>query len=166
MIASERVLMGTTTRLAATFVDAEGEGVTGLVPTIRIRDRQTDLYLQDDGSWVTPAPVGEEYVMIETDPVGLPGAYHFDFPLLAGPTAYDVRADGGADEVDRYQEGEIIAVESDESELHVAFAMLANKRVHTISTGVDVVMENDGATPLRTMTPTDGGDDTIAVEPS
>lgn len=52
------------------------------------------------------------------------------------------------------------------AELHLVKAMLANKRTHTISTGVDQVMDDDGSTVLRTMTPTDGGDDTITVTPS
>ena len=49
------------------------------------------------------------------------------------------------------------------AELHLSKAMLANKRVHTVSTGVDQVMDDDGFTVLRTMTPTDGGTDTIDV---
>jgi len=166
MIASERVLTGSTTRIVATFVDESGEGVTGLSPTIRVYDRVADAYLKDDGTWVGSVPVGEEYVMTETDAGGLPGVYHFDFALGSTLTGYDVRADGTEAAANRYQEGEVTAVASDEGELHVAFAMLANKRVHTISTGVDVVMDNDGVTPLRTMTPTDGGEDTIEVEPS
>lgn len=51
-------------------------------------------------------------------------------------------------------------------DVHLARAMLANKRIHTISTGVDVVKDDDGTTTLRTMTPSDGGDDTIVVNPS
>jgi hypothetical protein len=50
-------------------------------------------------------------------------------------------------------------------ELHVAKAMLANRREHTVPTGVDVVKDNDGTTTLRTLTPRDGGD-TIIVEPT
>jgi hypothetical protein len=50
-------------------------------------------------------------------------------------------------------------------ELHVAKAMLANQREHTIATGVDVVKDNDGTTTLRTMTPSDDGDK-IIVTPS
>jgi len=52
------------------------------------------------------------------------------------------------------------------AELHLVRAMLASKRTHTISTGVDEVMDDDGSTLLRTMTPADDGDDTITVEPS
>jgi len=50
-------------------------------------------------------------------------------------------------------------------ELHLAKAMLANKREHTVATGVDVVKDNDGTTTLRTMTPSDE-DGTIIVTPS
>lgn len=52
------------------------------------------------------------------------------------------------------------------AEFHLVKAMLANKRTHTISTGVDQVMDDDGSTVLRTMTPTDDGNDTITVTPS
>jgi hypothetical protein len=51
-------------------------------------------------------------------------------------------------------------------ELHLAKAMLSNERVHTVSTGVDVVLDNDGMTTLRTMTPEDDGDDAVRVVPS
>lgn len=166
MISSERVLKGSTTRIAATFVNQAGEGLTGLTPTIRVYDRDADQYLKNDGTWVTGAPVGSEYTMAETDSTDLPGVYHFDFTLRAAETSYDIRADGGSTAANRYQDGEVVGVGSDESELHIAFAMLSNKRVHTVSTGVDVIMDNDGSTTLRTMTPTDGGDDTITVVPS
>lgn len=52
------------------------------------------------------------------------------------------------------------------AELHLSKAMLANKRVHTVSTGVDRVYDDNGTTLLRTMTPTDGGDDLIQVVPN
>lgn len=52
------------------------------------------------------------------------------------------------------------------AELHLAKAMLANKRRHTVSTGIDEVFDDDGTTLLRTMTPSDGGDDQIEVDPS
>lgn len=50
-------------------------------------------------------------------------------------------------------------------ELHLAKAMLANQREHTVPTGVDVVKDNDGTTTLRTMTPSSAGD-VITVTPS
>ncbi len=52
------------------------------------------------------------------------------------------------------------------AELRLAKAMLANKRRHTVSTGVDEVFDDDGTTVLRTLTPSDGGDDQIVVDPS
>ena len=166
MMSSQRVLQGSTTPITATFVDAAGVGLTGLSPTIRVYDRGANQYLKNDGTWVTGAPVGDEYTMTETDPADLPGVYHFGFTLRDSETSYDVRADGGISAANRYQDGEVIAVVSDESELHVAFAMLANERVHTISTGADEIMDNDGQTTLRTMTPTDDGDDAVRVVPS
>jgi len=166
MIASERVLKGSTTRLVASFVDGAGAALTGLTPSVRIFDRTANQYLKVDGTWVSPAPAGSEPVMTATDATDLPGVYHFDFALRTTLTAYDARVDGGATAANRIQEAEIIAVDSDEAELHVAFAMLANKRSHTISTGVDQVMDNDQTTLLRTMTPTDGGSDLIVVVPS
>jgi hypothetical protein len=52
------------------------------------------------------------------------------------------------------------------AEVHLTKAMLANTRVHTISTGVDRVYDDNGTTLLRTMTPQDDGDDSIEVTPS
>jgi hypothetical protein len=166
MISSQRVRKGTTTRVTASFVDESGVALTGLTPTLRVYDRATGDFLKDDGTWVSPAPSGEEYAMSETDASDLPGLYHFDFDVPDSVTGFDLRADGGASAGNRFQCGEILAVESDESELHLAFAMLANRRRHTVSTGVDEVMDNDGTTVLRTMTPTDGGSDVIEVVPS
>ncbi len=166
MMASERVLKGSVTRIAVTFVDAAGDGLPGLTTTIRIYDRDADEYLKDDGTWVSGAPVGNEYALTETDATDLPGVYHFDFTLRNTLTHYDVRADGGTSAANRYHDGEIVAVSSDETELHVTYAMVANEREHTISTGVDVIKDNDGMTTLRTMTPVDNGDDSIRVVPS
>jgi len=166
MIASERVLKGSTTRITSLFVNDSGEGLVGLSPTIRVYDRGANQYLKNDGTWVSGAPVGSENVMIETDGVDLPGVYHFDFALRGTLTSYHLRSDGGSASANRFQDGEIVAVSSDEAELHTAFAMVANERVHTVSTGVDVILDNDGTTTLRTMTPTDNGNDSIRVVPS
>ncbi len=166
MIANERVLKGATTRLTANFLDANGSALAGLSPEIRIFDRTTGRYLKDDGTWVLSVPAWSEYRMSETSAGDFPGLYYFDFAVPDSVSGFDIRADGGSSAGNRYQFGELLSVDSDESELHLAFAMLANRRQHTISTGVDVVMDNDGATVLRTMTPTDGGSDVIEVVPS
>ena len=50
-------------------------------------------------------------------------------------------------------------------ELHLAKAALVNKRLHTITTGVDVIKDNDGTTTLRTLTPSETAG-VITVTPS
>lgn len=42
-------------------------------------------------------------------------------------------------------------------EVHLAKAALVNARSHTIDTGVDVIRDDDGTTPLRTLTPSESG---------
>ena len=51
------------------------------------------------------------------------------------------------------------------SELHLAKSALANKRQHTIATGVDVIKDNDGTTTLRTLTPSETAG-VVTVTPS
>lgn len=41
------------------------------------------------------------------------------------------------------------------TELHLVKAMLANKHLHTVATGVDVVKDDDGSTTLHTYTPSE-----------
>ena len=41
------------------------------------------------------------------------------------------------------------------NEVHLTKAALANKRMHTIETGVDVIKDDDGTTTLRTLTPSE-----------
>ena len=58
-----------------------------------------------------------------------------------------------------------VAADTTGSELHLAKAALANKRQHTIATGVDVIKDNDGTTTLRTLTPSETAG-VITVTPS
>ena len=51
-------------------------------------------------------------------------------------------------------------------EVHLCKAALVNKRVHTVSTGVDQIKDDDDTTTLVTMTPQDGGNDVIEIIPS
>lgn len=106
---------------------------------------------------------------IEIDAANCKGLYRFDVP--------DAAFAGGVDTVVVTLQAEaallspirVQLVDSTAgdiySEVHLSKAMLANKRIHTISTGVDVIKDDDGTTTLRTMTPT-GGDDTITINPS
>ena len=50
-------------------------------------------------------------------------------------------------------------------EVHLAKAALVNLRTHDVATGVNVIHDDDGATPLRTLTPSedDGG---VTLTPS
>ena len=50
-------------------------------------------------------------------------------------------------------------------ELHLAKAALANKREHTVATGVDVIKDDDDSTTIRTLTPSEA-DGVITVTPS
>ena len=50
-------------------------------------------------------------------------------------------------------------------ELHLAKAALVNKRVHTIASGLDVIKDNDGASTLVTLTPSETAG-VITVTPS
>jgi hypothetical protein len=51
------------------------------------------------------------------------------------------------------------------SELHLAKATLANKRTHSVETGVNVIKDDDGATTLLTLTPSEA-DGVVTVTPS
>ena len=49
-------------------------------------------------------------------------------------------------------------------EVHLAKAALVNRREHTVDTGVDVIKDDDDATTLRTLTPSEtGGVVTVAA---
>ncbi len=50
-------------------------------------------------------------------------------------------------------------------EQHLAKAALVNLREHTIASGVDVIKDDDGATTIRTLTPSES-DGVITVTPS
>lgn len=163
MIDSRRIEKSTAHRVTAVFVDANGDGVAGLSPSIRIHDEDQSQFLRNDATW---GAVATDYTMTEVDASNLPGLYEYDFTPRGTNVAYDVRCDGGATVANRYQWGELIGVDSDETELHLVKAMLANKRTHTVSTGVDVIFDDDDATPLKTMTPSEVDSDTIRVQPS
>jgi len=107
---------------------------------------------------------------VEIDSANEKGVYRFDVP--------DAAIAAGADFV-------VIVLQADETiilplrvqlveaeagdlatQLHLCKAALVNKREHTISTGVDVIKDDDQETTLVTMTPSDGGEDTIIITPS
>lgn len=118
----------------------------------------------------SPSAAHADGGFVEVDESAMPGLYRFDLP--------DAAVASGADQVTIMLTADdtIIAplkasltpaVISDLStELHLCKAALVNKREHTISTGVDVIKDDDGTTTLVTLTPVDGGGDVIEVTPS
>lgn len=146
-----RVKKGTARRLAAVFVDAAGAPKTGLTPTVRVVRVSDGKYLADDATWTaTPAA---EYLAAEWSAAYNPGAYYFDFTLPDALDSYLVRFDGGAAAANRYVYAWVEAVAVADGDLHRAKAALVNKQSQDIATGVVTVFDDDGVTPLVTLTP-------------
>lgn len=117
-----------------------------------------------------PGAVHLDGGFIEIDSVAAPGWYRLDIPdaaFVAGVNSVTVvtKAAGALFTPVRAQIG-ASATSSIASEVHLCKAALVNKRIHTVSTGVDQILDDDGVTTLVTMTPQDGGADTIEVIPS
>jgi hypothetical protein len=106
---------------------------------------------------------------IEIDAAACPGWYRFDVPDAAfsgGARGVTVTLLAAGALISPFRV-EIVATAGDiGAEVHLCKAALVNKRRHTISTGVDRILDDDGVTTLVTMTPTDDGDDVIEVTPS
>jgi hypothetical protein len=106
---------------------------------------------------------------VEIDAAAAPGWYRLDLPDAAV-------ASGANGVLVTVQAVEVLftpwrarlggAIEGVAAEVHLCKAALVNQRVHTVSTGVDEIKDDDGQTTLVTMTPQDGGDDVIIVQPS
>lgn len=150
-MAATKVKKGTTERIEAIYVDAAGSLLTGLTATVRIQRSSDGKFLKNDGTWT--ATPSSEYVAGESDPTNRPGEYAFDFQLPDALDTYSVRFDGGSAAANRYQFGTIEAVADGEDDFHKAKAVLANRQEQDISTGVVTVMDDDGVTPLLTLTP-------------
>ncbi len=141
----------------------EGQGYSLVLTATEMQAARVVVYLVDQDAtktWLDTAVVIETY--------GHASAMH-GFDLDLSTQSVDLSAQAQSDVADAVLDedtSEHTTAGTLGVEMHLAKAMLANKRVHTISTGVDQVMDDDGISLLRTMTPTDGGDDTITVEPS
>lgn len=107
---------------------------------------------------------------VEVDAATMPGLYRFDLPdaaVAAGANQLTVMLTADDTIVALFKASLSPALVGDLStELHLCKAALVNKRLHTISTGVDVIKDDDGTTTLVTLTPMDGGSDVIEVTPS
>ena len=119
---------------------------------------------------VTVAAAHTDGGVVEVDATNEKGVYRFDVP--------DAAFASGADFVTIVLQasGVIIAPvrvqlqggfnDQVATDVHLCKAALVNKRIHTISTGVDVIKDDDGTTTLVTLTPADVGNDQIEVTPS
>lgn len=99
---------------------------------------------------------------VEIDATHCPGWYRLDLPDAAlaegaGFATIVLQANGVLFDAVRVQLSKIA------NEVHLCKAALINRRVHTISTGVDEVFDDDGVTRLVRLVPTDGGDDAIVI---
>lgn len=85
------------------FVDGDGNGLTGLTPTIRLR-RESDTYHWNGTTFVSGV---QTLTMTETDSTNYPGDYHYNF---SGSSFCEIliTSDGGATAANRLQEGSII----------------------------------------------------------
>lgn len=155
-------------------VDAiTGQPRTGLVHTdVAIRYVRTRLASVSvaAASLASPSASHADGGFIEIDASGCPGLYRVDLPDAAFAngaafvatilTAESVLFSPVGVELVGATVGDLA------TEVHLCKAALVNKRVHTVSTGVDEIKDDDGSTTIVTMTPTDGGDDVIEVIPS
>ncbi|MCB9849127.1 MAG: hypothetical protein H6817_00310 [Phycisphaerales bacterium] len=150
------------------------DALTGVPVTGLAYGDVTARYVRTRAAAVAVSPVSLASVsaahadggFIEIDASGAAGWYRFDVPDAAFASGADdvlivLQADGML--VSAYRARLVADMAGD---VHLCKAALVNKRVHTVSTGVDVIKDDDGTTTLVTLTPTDGGDDLIEVVPS
>ena len=153
------------------------DDISGLPKTGLTHSDITARYVRTRSSAVVITPVSlgapdsshSDGGFIEIEATNCRGWYRFDVPDAAFADGADfvtvmLQAEGALISPVRAQLVE--ATDDLHSEVHLCKAALVNKRVHTISTGVDEIKDDDGATTLVTMTPSDGGDDVIIVTPS
>lgn len=142
---------GTTERILAIFTDAGGSPVSGLSATVRVQRKSDSYFLQSDSTWLmTPS---DDSTAVELDASNLAGVYYFDFALPDALDEYVIRFDGSASAAPRYLFGILRAVADGDGDLKLARAILGNKQGQTIATGVVTVYDDDGETPLITLTP-------------
>ena len=96
--------------------------------------------------------------------IGTTGVYRFSLSAseMDAATITDVCVDAAGSEWDPLT---IVLHTAIADELHLAKAALANKREHTVATGVDVIKDDDDSTTIRTLTPSEA-DGVITVTPS
>ncbi len=151
MIEINRAKKNTTKRIAVAYFSTFGAPKTGANVSVRVVRASDSQYLQSDGSWaVTPqsAPTAVEWSSVNS-----PGIYYFDFQLPDAVDSYVIAFDGDSGVSQRHQYMSLKGVAVDEADLRRAVAILANRQEQDIATGVVTVMDDDGVTPLLTLTP-------------
>lgn len=153
--------------------DRTGQPKTGLVAgdvtAAYVRTREAAAAIPVS-ALAGPSAAHTEGGFVEVNATEMPGLYRFDLPDAAVASGADqltvmLKADDTI--VALFEASLAPAVIADIStEVHLCKAALVNKREHTISTGVDVIKDDDGTTTLVTLTPIDGGSDVIEVTPS
>lgn len=134
---------------------------------LRTRGSITTVAMADLGA---PDAAHVDGGFVEIDGATVPGWYRVDLPnasLVSGAAFVTVVLRGSDVLITPLRVALVVASGAETAaEVHLCKAALVNQRVHTISTGAHVILDDDGATPLVTLTPTAAGDDTIAVVPS
>ncbi|NOX58650.1 MAG: hypothetical protein GXP29_07300 [Planctomycetes bacterium] len=153
--------------------DLTGLPATGLtfsdVSVYYVRNRSVSVQIVLS-ALAGPSAAHTDGGFVEIDATGAPGWYRLDLPdavLAAGANTVTVipASVGFLFAPVRAQIGAVMSA-SLANEVHLCKAALVNRRVHTISTGVDEIKDDDGVSTLVTMTPQDGGDDIVEVIPS
>ncbi len=152
MMNTDFATKGTTRRIVAILVDTTGAPAAGLSALLRIQRQSDGQYLQSDDTW--DASPSDDPELAQTNSANMPGVYHFDFTLPDAVDHYTVRVDGTASAHPRYLFGRLSATVDRDGDLKLSRAMLANRQQQAIATGVVTVMDDDGTTPLITLTPT------------
>lgn len=164
----------TDVELTVFAVDAvSGQPRTGLAfgdVTVRYRRSGLASVSVTPVTLASPGAAHADGGFVEIDAADMMGLYRFDPPDAAWTAGADVvdlilQADGV---LFRPVTVELVdaTVGEVQTETHLCKAALVNRRRHTVSTGVDEILDDDGQTVLVTLTPTDGGADLIEVVPS
>lgn len=151
MIEINRAKKNTTKRIVAAYFSTLGVPKTGANVSVRVVRASDSQYLQSDGSWATTPQA--DPAAVEWSPVNSPGIYYFDFQLPDAVDSYVIAFDGNGGVSQPHQYVSLEAVAVDEADLRRAVAILANRQEQDIATGVVTVLDDDGVTPLLTLTP-------------
>lgn len=151
MIDVRKAKKNTTTRIVAAYFTTLGAPKTGGSVSVRVVRAGDGKYLQSDGSWAA-SPL-DDPAATEWSSTNSPGIYYFDFQLPDAFDFYVITFDMSSGTSTRFQYTSLEAVAADEADLRKAAAILGNRQEQDIATGIVTVMDDDGETPLLSLTP-------------